>query len=122
MNVKNWSKLVSNSVLGVALLSLASCDWGKDPLTIRTEEAPKPTLDINLPAPIETKKVEWYVVEVNNPELIAEFSKKNIDPILFGLTDDGYKNLALNLSAIRKHVVIQRKIINEYKKYYESNQ
>ena len=45
--------------------------------------------------------------------------KEKMDPVLFGLTDDGYEALSKNFAQIRHYIQKQNLIIEAYKKYYE---
>ena len=43
-----------------------------------------------------------------------------MDPVLFGLTDEGYEALSKNFAQIRHYIQKQNLIIDSYKKYYET--
>lgn len=117
MNVK--------SILIIALASsISACSWFSsiDPIDVTTEAIKKVELDLKSPEPLKLKAVNWLVVtQANSNETFKALSDKNIDPVLISLTDREYKDLALNMSNIRKLIVHQQKIIQSYKKYYESD-
>ena len=50
---------------------------------------------------------------------MAKLEKDNIDPVLFGLTDEEYEKLAKNFAQIRAYIKKQNQILNTYREYYE---
>ena len=50
---------------------------------------------------------------------MAKLEKDNIDPVLFGLTDEEYEKLAKNFAQIRAYIMKQNQILNTYREYYE---
>ena len=72
------------------------------------------------PAPLKLEGVEWIVVTPENAEAVwKRLREKNADVVLFGLTDDGYEQLAIDMAQIRNHIAQQREIIIKYREYYE---
>ena len=64
--------------------------------------------------------VEWVVITKDNYKEVFEKLAKTGRPIaVFGLTDQGYANLGLNLSDIRAYVQQQQAIIAAYERYYK---
>jgi hypothetical protein len=55
----------------------------------------------------------------NAEEVWARLKEKNADLVLFGLTDDGYEELAMTMVELRNLIATQRQIIIKYKEYYE---
>ena len=65
-------------------------------------------------------KVDWVIITKDNYEEVFEKLKKGGDDIvLFGLTDSGYEQLAINFAQIRKYIMLNRNVLMQYKKYYE---
>ena len=46
---------------------------------------------------------------------MAKLEKDNIDPVLFGLTDEEYEKLAKNFAQIRAYIMKQNQILNTYR-------
>ena len=68
-------------------------------------------------------KVDWVIITKDNYEEVFEKLKKGGDDIvLFGLTDAGYEQLAINFAQIRKYIMLNRNVLMQYKKYYEGEQ
>lgn len=75
-----------------------------------------------MPDPLRFNGPEWIVITPQNAETIwAELKKRNIDLVLFAVTDEGYKQLSLDYTQVRNLIDQQRTIIIKYKEYYESN-
>ena len=51
--------------------------------------------------------------------MFAKLKEKNLDPVLFGLTDDGYEALSKNFAQIRHYIQKQKLQLDTYKNYYE---
>ena len=82
-----------------------------------------------IPRPISLGRcVRWSVEELSRwqtagapvREVWEKMKKANLDPVLFGLSDEDYELLAKNFAQIRAYVIKQTLIINQYKDYYES--
>jgi hypothetical protein len=68
---------------------------------------------------IVTRPVEWFVINENNyQEVFERLRRQRHDVVLFGLTDNGYENLALNLNDLRTHIEQKNAIIIAYRRYY----
>ena len=66
--------------------------------------------------------MEWFVITPDNVDKVWEqLKKKDKDLVLFGLTDDGYERLSINMAEIRNFINTQRVIILKYKDYYEKD-
>ena len=120
-NAKIWLILALSSF---ALTGCASFDFfggpKVKPIEVKNVAQDKVQLNLKEPSPLEPRKVEWFVITPDNAEeIFAELEKKKYDVVLFGLTDDGYENLSLNMAEIRAYILKQRSIINAYKEYYE---
>jgi len=88
---------------------------------IKTEAVQKLPLNIQEPAPIELSKVKFYVITPENQtEVFDLMQQRGFSLVLFGLTDDGYKSMSVNLIKIRNYVKEQQQIIKQYKIYYET--
>lgn len=65
-------------------------------------------------------KVEWVIITKDNyQKVFDDLLKKKTDVVLFGLTDDGYEQLAINFAQIRKYIILNRSVLMKYKEYYE---
>ena len=50
---------------------------------------------------IELDNVKFYVVtEANIEAVMVELQNKNYDPVIFGVTDDGYEMMSVNMAKI----------------------
>ena len=99
---------------------LTSCGTAVKQLEIFTKEEPRQPL--NLPEPLTPKleEIKWTIITSDNAdEVFAKLKAGNIDPVLFGLTDEGYEALSKNFAQIRAYMLQQDEIIKSYKEYYE---
>ena len=56
--------------------------------------------------------VKFYVVtEANIDAVMVELQKKNYDPVIFGVTDDGYEMMSVNMAKILQLVQQQPETI-----------
>lgn len=75
-----------------------------------------------MPPPLKARGMDWFVVTPENIEEVwAKLKEKNIDLVVFALTDDGYQELAMTMAEVRNYIATQRAIIVKYKEYYEPN-
>ncbi len=64
--------------------------------------------------------MHWVIITPENAEEVwKKLKEENTDLVLFGLTDDGYEQLAITMAEIRNFIAQQRTIIIKYKEYYE---
>ncbi len=119
MNVRQSLILIIPLLLlnGCSILSLGKT---VDPLEVVTRAEAKPPLNLEFPPTLEPMPVKFYVVTQENVESVWEkLSKDKVDLVLFGVSDDGYEKLAVNLLELRNYIDKQRTIIIKYKEYYE---
>ena len=58
------------------------------------------------------------MTEENYVKVFEELRKKNYTPVIFGMSDDGYAEQAVNMAKILQLVQQQKAIIVAYKEYY----
>jgi hypothetical protein len=110
------------SLIVCALLSLTLIGCSSSPKVIHIKAEPIDPVPLILPDVdrIELESTKFYVVnETNAQEIFAELRKKNYDPVIFGVTDDGYEILSVNNAKVLQLVRQQKAIIIAYKEYYE---
>ena len=77
-------------------------------------------LALSDPLPPKLVGMKWVVItEANQQAVFDKLKKSRQDGALFGLTDDGYETLSLNLAHIRKYVSKVRTTLRHYREYYE---
>ena len=119
MNVRLW-------LTGIILLPLISgCSllaaWkALEPIDVKTKAVERTKLNLADPAPLQARELKWVLITRENAEKVfAELEKNGVDVVLFGLTDEGYEQLAMTMAELRNHIATQRSIIIKYKEYYE---
>lgn len=106
-------------ILSLSLLS-ACASTKVDPVTsveVKTIEIPRPAPIVPNVDQLNLKSIQWIVITPDNVD--QKFKEiKDGDVVLFALTQDGYENLALNMSDIRAMIEQQKKIIAIYRKQF----
>jgi len=105
----------------MTLSVLAACS--RSPEIVEVPKVEVVETEVRPPAPIvppidqvTMRSVDWIIVTPENIEEV--FANLKGDKVLFALTSDGYENIALNLSDIRKVVQQQQEIIVIYKRQF----
>lgn len=109
------------NVLGFILIASAvsACGPKTQPIEISTTPVTKPVLVLPEADPIKNRPVEWIIITRENYEQVfAKLEREGKSVVLFGVTDTGYENLALNLNDIRTHIQQKNAIIVAYQNYY----
>ena len=112
-------------VLGILLAAfvLSSCTSTPRQIEISAKPIEKPKLVLPPADELRLKDLEWVVINEENAQEVWERLKKDKkDPVLIGLTDDGYEILAMNMSDIMKLLQQQKAIIAAYQNYYEESE
>jgi hypothetical protein len=90
------------------------------PIVIKKEEVARTPLNLIEPPPIKSREINWFVITPDNADEVWErLRADNVDVVLFGITDNGYEQLALTMAEIRNYIAQNRSIIIKYKEYYE---
>ena len=120
MQLRN-RKLTQNAlILPILITFLISGCATTNPLEVFTKEVERMPLDLELP-PVETlEQVNLIVItSENQEEVFAKMKEQNIDPVIFGYSDEDWELVAKNNVRLRNHIVKLRGIIEAYKAYYE---
>ena len=109
------------ALLGLALL--VGCTTQPQRIEISAKPIDKPELILPPVDTLRLKDVEWIVINQENyQEVFDKLLKDRKDPVLIGLTDDGYEVLSTNISDIMTLIAQQKQIIAAYKNYYEKSE
>ena len=79
---------------------------------------------MNLPNPEipQLEDIKWVIITSDNAEeVFAKLKEQGKDPVLFGLSDEDYELLSKNFSQIRAFMIKQGATLDQYRKYYESD-
>ena len=100
---------------------ISSCSSVKQ-LEVFKTEVPRAKLDLPDPETPRIDDLNWIIITSENAdEVFAKLKEQNIDPVLFGLTDDDYETLAVNFAQIRAYMIKQKLTLDQYREYYESD-
>ena len=117
---KNRASLIACVLLSLTLIGLQGCS--SKPKVIHIKAEPIDPVPLILPKVdrLELEDTKFYVITANNwEEIFAELEKKNYDPVIFGVTDDGYQILSVNNAKVLQMVMQQKAVIEAYEQYYE---
>lgn len=91
-----------------------------DPIEVRTKAVERTKLNLPDPAPLQAREIQWVIITKDNAqEVFKRLEEKGVDIVLFGLTDEGYEQLAITMAELRNYIAQQKIIIVKYKDYYE---
>ena len=113
------------SVLGLLILALSitNCSRGVDRIETVKVEVKRQPLNLEKPNVPVQEELNWIIINSENAEeVFKKLEEKGTDPVLFGLTDDEYEDLAKNFAQIRNYIIQQNFVIDKYKEYYESEE
>ena len=106
-------------IILTSFLLLSGCSSIKK-LDIFTTEVERQPLNLESPEPIKLDKIDWIVVSSENAEeMFARLKEEGYDPVVFGLSDEEYEDLAMNFAQIRAYIIKQNEILRQYRQYYE---
>ena len=120
-NVLGWSSLLCLALLssGCSILNPFAPEPVK-PVEVITKAQERVPLNIPDPAPLELVGSKWIVITPENAtDVWAGLDKEKSDLVIFGLSDDGYEQLAIDIARIRNYIQQQREITQKYRDYYE---
>ena len=118
-------KSILNVLVLLTLLTflITSCSRGVDRIETVKVEVKREPLNLEKPPIPKQEELNWIIINSENAEeVFAKLKEKGTDPVLFGLTDDEYEDLAVNFAQIRNYIIQQNFVIDKYKEYYESEE
>ena len=120
MQRRNLRSILSVLVLLIPITFLTTSCSSVKKLDIFKTEVPRQPLNLELPDPVKVQELKWYIINSENAaEVLEKVKAHGDDPVLFGLTDEGYETLTINFAQIRAYIIKQREIIKQYQEYYE---
>lgn len=118
--MKQMNKIIKSAILASSLLFITGCSTKT--IDINTVEKERTKLNLSEPNAIKLKDVNFLIItEQNSNTVFKQLETSNKDKVLIGLTDEDYIKMSENLLELKGYILEQRKIINSYKEYYESN-
>jgi hypothetical protein len=83
-------------------------------------EEPREQLSLLDPDTPNLESIKWHVLTRKNVEQKFDALKElGYDEAFIGLTDEGYEDLSINSKKTQNFIIKQRKITDEYRRYYE---
>ena len=107
-------------ILLLLVLMTTGCIRGVKTLETVTTAIEREPLNLKTPPSLTLEEIKFIIITSENADEVFEKMKKNnLDPVLFGLSDEDYELLAKNFAQIRAYILKQSLVINQYKDYYE---
>ena len=106
------------------IIILAGCSQPKPitpPAKVVIKSSPIERPNLNLPEVDQYRPndVTWIVLTPDDAEQVfADLDKSGQTPVIFGVSEQGYENIALNAKQALTLIVQQRAVINGYNQYY----
>ena len=120
MLLRNQRSILNVLVSLILVTLLTSCS-GVKRLDIFKTEVKREPLNLPAPDPVLLEDLNFIIItSENTDEVFNKLKERNIDPVLFGLTDEDYETLAKNFAQIRAYIIKQNLTLEQYKEYYES--
>lgn len=116
-----WVSFFKGVILVLLILALTGCSIGEKKIKIFSVEKPREKLDYPMPTPLQMEEIKWIIITSDNAnEVFKKLEAAGIDPVLFGITDKDFQVLARNFAQIRQKLQETNSLLEEYKKYYET--
>lgn len=110
------------------LVMLAGCNTPAieqpvTPVVIKTQPVNKPPFNPPKVESFQARNVDWMVVTPDNiDQIFDQFTSSGQPPVIFGVTTQGYENLAINNREALRIIVQQQAVIDGYRRYYVRSQ
>lgn len=106
--------MMKKIVSSLILLSLSACSvFSKDVVELKE----KPVLNLDSSNYLDSlNDVTFIVLDKNTCQ-----NKFNQKKVLIAMTIDNYRNLSLNQNILKNYIIVQKEIIEQYKRYYEKD-
>lgn len=89
------------------------------PIVIQAEPIARPALNLPNVDRIEARPVDWIVVTPENADQVfAEMEARGEEPVIFGVNEQGYENIAINTQQTLSVILQQQAVIDGYREYY----
>ena len=114
-----------SKIFAIAMIVfLTGCSiGGEKKIKIFSIEKPREKLNYDMPTPLQMEEIYWHIITSENAEeVFKKLEEAGIDPVLFGITDKDYQVLARNFAQIRQKLQETNNLLEEYKKYYETEE
>ena len=100
---------------------LAGCNTTGPQVLTKVEFQDRPKFVVTEVSPARQMDVKWIVITKDNfAQKIAEIEKTQGETSFFALTPQGYQNLSVNISELRRYIEQQNATFAAVRRYYET--
>ena len=109
-----------NKILITSLVSLAlvGCTASNPKVIDKPVLYERPELVLPKVQPVTQSKVEWVVITAANADEKLALLKSKQNVTYFAVTAQGYENLSMNVSDLRRYIEQQNAVVAAYQAYY----
>ena len=116
-------KLITLALLSATIVTVGCASTDEidsvTPVVVQTAPLSRPTLSLPQIDRFIARPVEWLVITPDNvDEMFARLESAGQAVVIFGVSERGYENIALNASESLRVIVQQRAVIDGYERYY----
>ena len=101
-----------------ASLLMAGCSASTPKIIDKPILYDRPELVLPKVQPVTQSKIEWTVITSSNADEKLAFLKSKQNVTYFALTAQGYENLSMNVSELRRYIEQQNAVVAAYQAYY----
>ena len=113
------SQILAISIISIAFLS--GC-FGPKAIDVKVKEVPREPLALPLIDKFDPNPLYWYIVtEDNAQDVFDQLKKDGTDPVIFGLTDEGYEDISLNQAKMLKLMIQLQATTKAMEDYYNDD-
>lgn len=110
---------IQSILIASMLLTTTACSSVPDVFKVDAKPVERPPLVLPDADTFAARGVEWIIITPENADTkFKELQDSGKEVVVFALTEDGWKNLSLNMADLLKLVQQQNAIIAAYERYY----
>jgi len=114
--------MIQNILIVSTLLLVTACSSRPDQIVVDTRPIERSPLVLPQVDEFSSRNVEWIIITPDNAQEVFDKLQAEGKPVvIFGLTENGWENLTLNMADLLKLVQQQKAIITAYEGYYQEN-
>jgi hypothetical protein len=114
--------MIQSILIVSTLLLVTACSSRPDQIVVDTKPIERSPLVLPQVDQFSSRDVEWIVITPDNAQEVFDKMQSQGKPIvIFGLTEEGWQSLTLNMADLLKLVQQQKAIITAYEGYYQKD-
>lgn len=103
---------------GLVSFMLVGCSASSPKVIDKPVLYERPELVLPKVQPVSQSKVEWTIITASNADEKLAYLKSKQNVTYFAITAQGYENLSMNVSDLRRYIEQQNAVVAAYQAYY----